>query len=195
MATLLDLTSGGSFDLPGITAHLDSLDSATRINEVRTLGRKPQAALFEAASGYRKMTIEDCVPAEVPADTEIVHHGKNTLGVFSHFAKVMFRPEGGAKGELWGYNRNSGFLETVVGPGYFVTVPHIVPGEIMVDYLRLPAKNLPGWPPILPNTARLSRFVYNGTQDILRGVSKHVSIGRATKGGKPMDAWFILCRG
>ncbi len=195
MATLKDLTSGSAIDLSAITAHLDGLDSAARIAEIHTLGRTSQSALFEAASGYRKMTLEDIVPASVPDNTEVVHHGQNTLPAFSHFAKVMFRPDSGPKGELWGYNRNSAFLETVVGPGYFVALQHVVPGEVLVDYLRLPPRGLPSWPPILPNTARLSRFVYNGTQDILRGVSNHVSIGRATKGGRPMDAWFILCRG
>ena len=36
--------------------------------------------------------------------------------------------------------------------------------------------------------------VYGGTQDVLRGVSEHVAVGRAFKGGKPMDNWFVLCR-
>jgi hypothetical protein len=31
-------------------------------------------------------------------------------------------------------------------------------------------------------------------RDFLRGVSRHVSIGRATRGGKPLDNWFVLCR-
>ena len=30
--------------------------------------------------------------------------------------------------------------------------------------------------------------------DYLRKVSDHVSIGRAVKGGKAMDNWFLLCR-
>ena len=65
---------------------------------------------------------------------------------------------------------------------------------MLVDYLRVPTE-VPGhWPEILPNSARLSKVVYNGTQDILRGVSRHVTIGRATKAGKPMSAWFTLCR-
>jgi hypothetical protein len=65
---------------------------------------------------------------------------------------------------------------------------------VLVDYLRVPPERPDHWPPILPNSARLSKVVYNGTQDVLRGVSKHVTIGRATKGGKPMSAWFVLCR-
>ena len=49
-------------------------------------------------------------------------------------------------------------------------------------------------PDIVPNEARLGRFVYAGMKDYMRRVSEHVSIGRAYKGGKPMNAWFVLCR-
>ena len=69
-----------------------------------------------------------------------------------------------------------------------------VEGEVLVDYLRVPPKRPEHWPEILPNSARLSKVVYNGMQDVLRGVSRHVAIGRATKGGKPMSSWFVLCR-
>jgi hypothetical protein len=48
--------------------------------------------------------------------------------------------------------------------------------------------------PILPSSARLSRFVYNGTRDYMRGVSAHVSIGRAEVRGRLSDNYFILCR-
>jgi hypothetical protein len=41
--------------------------------------------------------------------------------------------------------------------------------------------------------ARLSRFICTG-RDFMRGVSQHVTIGRATREGKPMDNWFVLCR-
>ena len=125
---------------------------------------------------------------------EVVHLGKNSLPAFNRFAKVLVRAEPTKQTELWGYNRTGGFIETVVGPGYFVAYPHEVPGEVLVDYLRLPSDRPDHWPRILSNSARLSRFVYGGTQDILRGVSRHVTIGRATKGGKPMSAWFVLCR-
>ncbi len=81
-----------------------------------------------------------------------------------------------------------------MGPGYFVAYPYENEGEVLVDYLRVPPKRPAEWPEILPNSSRLSTFVYNGTQDVLRGVSKHVTIGRAFKGGKPLSAWFVLCR-
>lgn len=183
-------------DMNAISEHLDGLDPARRLVEVRSLGRSAQRRLFDAAGGHLSIGLEDVVPAALGPMREVVHQGKNTLPAFSTFAKVFVRPDGAESGadELWGYNRNTQLLETTVGPGYFVAYPHSVKGEVLVDYLRTPPRKPAGWPPIIPNSHRLSFFVYNGTQDILRGVSKHVSIGRATKGGKNLPAWFILCR-
>jgi hypothetical protein len=180
--------------MPAVESHLDGLDPDERLREIRTLGRAHQARLFEAAAGYRPVSLADIVPVDREPMQEVVHHGKNSLPAFNHFAKVFVRPRSAPQPELWGYNRAGGFIETVVGPGYFVAYPHEVPGEVLVDYLRVPPERPPDWPEILSNSARLSRFVYGGTQDILRGVSSHVTIGRATKAGKPMSAWFVLCR-
>ena len=51
-----------------------------------------------------------------------------------------------------------------------------------------------GWPDIRLNSEGMSRFIYNGTSDTMRGVSKHVSVGRAARAGKWMANWFVLCR-
>jgi hypothetical protein len=179
--------------MAAIGFHLDALAPPERLAEVRSLGRAEQSLLFEIAEGHRPISLDDIVPPNRPPMREVVHHGKNSLPAFSRFAKVFVRPEPDAP-ELWGYNRAGGFVETVVGPGYFVAYPHTVEGEVLVDYLRLPSRRLAHWPGILPNSARLSILVYNGTQDILRGVSEHVTVGRATKAGKAMSAWFVLCR-
>jgi hypothetical protein len=40
----------------------------------------------------------------------------------------------------------------------------------------------------------MSRYIYDRTQDTMRGVSKHVSVGRASRDGKLMENWFVLCR-
>ena len=193
MGQLRELLSEGSPDMVAIEAHLDALDGEARIAEIRTLGRAQQSRLFDAAAGHRAISLDDIVPRERAPMEEVVHHGKNSLPAFSRFAKVFVRPEADAP-EVWGYNRAGGFVETVVGPGYFVAYPHAVAGEILVDYLRLPSRRPAHWPEVIPNSARLSMVVYNGTQDVLRGVSKHVTVGRATKAGKPMSAWFVLCR-
>jgi hypothetical protein len=194
MGRLRELLDENTPDMAAVTSHLDSLDSTARVAGVRTLGRRQQARLFEAAKGHKPVTLNDIVSSDRGAMHEVVHHGKNSLPLFSRFAKVFARPTADSGPELWGYNRTGTFIETVVGPGYFVAYPFEVDGEVLVDYLRVPPERPEHWPAILPNSARLSRFVYNGTQDILRGVSEHVTIGRATKGGKPMSAWFVLCR-
>src|SRR5690606_17569689 len=117
---------------------------------------------------------------------EVVHEGRNSLPAFTRFAKVFVRPDGPEEGssQLWGYNRNPALIETAVGPGYFVTLPYSVPGEVVIDYRKLPPRKPAHWPAILSNKSRLSIVVYNGMEDVMRRVSQHVSIGRATKGGK-----------
>jgi hypothetical protein len=194
MGRLRELLSNDTPDMAAVASHLNNLDSAERVAEVRTLGRAHLARLFEAAKGHKAISLNDIVSSDCGTMQEQLHHGKNSLPAFNHFAKVFVRPAAKHGAELWGYNRAGAFVETVVGPGYFVAYPHEVAGEVLVDYLRVPPERPEHWPAILPNSARLSKVVYNGTQDILRGVSKHVTIGRATKNGKPMSAWFVLCR-
>jgi len=181
-------------DMASIASYLDGLSHGTRVDEVRSLGRRAQARLFDAAAGFRALSLEDIVPADVPDMTGVRHLGKNTLPVLTHFAKVFARATDGSEGELMGYNASGAFVGVVVGPGYFILREHSAEGELLVDYLRLPPSAPSGWPAILPNSARLSRFVYYNMQDVLRGVSKHVTIGRATRAGKDMNAWFALCR-
>ena len=193
MARLRDLLVEGAPDMGAIETHLDELEATERVAEIRSLGRAEQSRLFDAAEGYKSISLDDIVPRERGAMKEVVHHGKNSLPAFNNFAKLFVRPEPDAR-ELWGFNRPGGFIETIVGPGYFVAYPHSVDGEVLVDYLRLPPRRPTHWPEILPTSARLSAVVYDGTQDVLRGVSKHVTIGRAMKAGKAMSAWFTLCR-
>lgn len=184
--------SRGSVELKGLSAYLDGLDHRSRFAQVRRLNGRRQARLFEAAKGFRPVTLDDFVPKDVGTMQPVIHHGKNSLPIFSHFQKRFCRPEG-RKGrhELWGYNEQ--LLKPVTGPGYFIVRP-AEKGEVVIDYREVPPDRAQGWPRILPNSARLSRFVYYMTQDYMRGVSAHVSIGRATRYGKPLNNWFILCR-
>jgi hypothetical protein len=183
--------SSGRFEIAHVASYLDGLDATARLAAVRSLGRRAQANLFEAVRGVKKLTLEDMVPARIKPLEEVPHNGKNSLAMFTLFAKVFTRPSEGAK-ELWGYNRSGGFVETFVGPGYYVAYEQN--GEIMVDYTRLPEGKLDSWPRILSNHSRASRFVYADMIDALRGVSKHVTIGRAIRNGKEADNWFLLCR-
>jgi len=183
---------GGDLDLRQIGAYLDGLDAGARLFAVRSLSGRAQATLFEAAKGARVVRLEDIVPAAEKPLVEVLHHGINSLPMFRTFAKVFCRPPSGAR-ELWGYNRSGGFVETVVGPGYYVAY-ETSEGEVLVDYTRLPTGKPEHWPAIIPNEARLGRFVYAHMQDALRSVSKHVTIGRAIRNGKVADNWFALCR-
>jgi hypothetical protein len=67
-------------------------------------------------------------------------------------------------------------------------------GEVHIDYTEIPPEPPPEAPRLRPNSWGLSRFVYYNMVDVMRGVTSHVSIGRATRQGKPIDAWFVLCR-
>jgi hypothetical protein len=177
-------------DAKGLGAWLDGLSPEARLAEVRALSAKEQAALFEAVRGLRPLALPDFVPVDMPALREVIHEGKNSLPLFSRFQKRFCRPEGGAP-ELWGYNEQA--MRWATGPGYFRARP-IEDGQVLIDYFEVPPGKPAEWPKILPNSARLSRFVYFHTRDTMRGVSKHVSIGRAARDGKWMDNWFALCR-
>ena len=178
-----------------VGAYLDALRPDERLAEVRSLKGAQMARLFAAAEGVHHMSLDDVVPRSVGTLTEVVHEGKNSLPAFSTFAKVFCRPDDErGEQELWGYYRQPlGIVETTVGPGYFIARVER-DGEVLIDYLRQPPRKIPGWPPILPNSSRLSLFVYHNMQDVLRRVSEHVSIGRARRKERWMNAYFALCR-
>ncbi|HEY2730934.1 MAG TPA: hypothetical protein VGK52_13415 [Polyangia bacterium] len=181
------------FAPPEIARQLDGMREETRIATVVGLRRRQLAPLFEAAAESAPLQLTDLVPADVPPLTEVIHEGKNSLPLFTRFQKRFCRPPAGAltDGELWGYNEQA--FRAATGPGYFVL--HATDtGELVVDYTRLPPGKPADWPRILPNSARLSRFIYYQTTDLLRRVSKHVVIGRAYRKGRPFDAWFALVR-
>ncbi len=194
MHQLQEMLSGPHVNGSVVGAYLDELPPDQRRLEALSLTGEEQSKLFHLAKGLRPMTIDDLVPAEVGVDQEVVHHGRNSLPAFSAFAKVFMQPSEISRGELWGYNRTTDLVTKTVGPGYFRAYQHHEPGELLVDYLVEPPRGLSHWPDVIPNGERLSRFVYYGTQDILRGVSRHVSIGRATREGKDLPNYFVLCR-
>ena len=181
-------------DLDGLGRHLDALAPTARLEAVRTLGRREQSRLFEAAHGKRKITLADFVPPAVGPMREVIHDGRNTLPAFRNFQKRFCRPDDGSPDALWGYNEQT--MGFATGPGYFVTKPWNDEGVdgVVIDYHDVPPRHPEGWPDIVPNSARLGRFVYARMRDVMRGVSAHVSVGRAHKDGKWMDAWFVLCR-
>jgi hypothetical protein len=196
----MDITpmiSKASVDRKEIARVLDEVGEPMRIQSVADLGRHELALLFDASADNEPLTLEHFVPAGVPPMTEVIHEGKNSLGLFTRFQKRFARPATPTNPpELWGYNEQS--MRLFTGPGYFVAaLPSEklgIEGSVVIDYRRLPADKPGSWPPIMPNSARLSRFIYNGTVDVMRRVSGHVTIGRAMRDNKPMDAWFVLVR-
>jgi hypothetical protein len=182
-------------DVGGLAWHLDHLEDAERARVTCALSARQQAKLFDAVLAFVPLSLDFFVPQTAAPLTQVIHSGKNSLGAFTRFEKRFCRPEAGAK-SLFGYNQNPGSIQPVTGPGYFVCY-EVEGHEVLIDYTQVPAVDSArpeGWPAIRPNSAGLSRFIYNGTQDTMRGVSRHVSIGRAARAGKWMDNWFVLCR-
>lgn len=169
---------------------LDELGFEGRLHAVREWGKATQAKLFEAAQGKRPLTLEHFVPSGTAERAPVRHHGKNTLPLFNHFEKRFMKSE--ADGSIVGYNHQD--MGVITGPGYFVVREGDAEGEIAIDYTKLPTERADGWPDIIPNEARLGKLVYSGMVDHMRGICETVSIGRAAKGGKMMDAWFVLVR-
>ena len=115
--------------------------------------------------------------------------------MFKYFEKRFVRaPKGTATEGLWGYNE--GVTRGFVGPGYFVCrmTGGDTRGDVVIDYTKTPGGKAESWPEILPNERGVSRLVYAGMEDFMRRVSQHVTIGRACKGGKETNNYFVLCR-
>ena len=170
---------------------LDELDHSSRLAALRSLSARHLRHIYEAVEGHRSIGVDFLVPSSRGAMDPVRHFGKNSLPAFSIFEKRFLRPEKGAR-ELWGYNHQS--MSPITGPGYFVAYDSPRQGEGYIDYTRLPPRAPEFWPAMASNTTGLSRFVYGHMVDRLRGLSQHVSIGRAWRHGKEQNAWFVLCR-
>ncbi len=180
-------------DIRRLAKDLDELGHAGRVWSVRQWTRPNMATLWDAAKGFRPITLDDYVPPGVPPLVQVIHHGKNSLPAHTHFQKRFCRPKLPESGDiLIGFNFQT--LSPVTGPGYFVTHASSDPGEVDIDYTLLPKEKPDGWPPLVPNSSRLGRFVYYGTIDVMHGISTHVSIGRAKRNSGYMDNWFVLVR-
>jgi hypothetical protein len=184
---------------------LDGLDQAGRLAALGTLTRAEQRQLWNKARESAPLTLEHFVPGSRPPLQAVHHFGRNTLPLprkHRLFEKRFVRPDSsGAEenGKLFGYNQAATLK--LIGPGYFVA--HATAGNrdweergaIVIDYFMTPDGAVArDWPRVVPNTVGLQRFVYHGTRDFMRGVSRHVSIGAAYKGEKPLDHYFVLCR-
>jgi hypothetical protein len=177
-----------------IAETLDRMDAQNRLWTMLSIEPKEQAALWKLVADRPPLGAEHFVPSGSEPLKQVIHHGKNSLPVNRYFQK-RFALASDDSGELWGYNHQP--MAWATGPGYFVAHPsqkEDAPAKYVIDYTRIPPNKPQGWPDVVPNEARLGRLVYSGMKDYMRAVSEHVSIGRAYKRGKPMNAWFVLCR-
>lgn len=180
-------------DLDRLRTMLDTCGPWSRPNAVHALTPPQMKTLFEACEGAEALTLDAMVPTGEPL-AEVIHHGKNSLPVFSHFQKRFCRPDGDdSPDQLWGYNHNGALQMAVTGPGYYVATL-TEKGEVLIDYARVPPRKPSAWPAIMGPTARAGGLVWAGMTDVLRRVSEHVTIGAAYKNGKPMGQYFALCR-
>ncbi|MBY0273766.1 hypothetical protein K2Z84_00380 [Candidatus Binatia bacterium] len=188
------LLQAGTVDVKAIAEEFEAASPRERIEITESLDGKAQEKLWHAASGG-PVTIGEMVPKDLGPLRPVIFHGKNSLPAFTHFQKRFCRPAGTDRDELWGYNyQPTKWLAPLTGPGYFVAYDSNGLGGVAVDYTRIPTGKPAEWPEIHDNSYRLSRFIYNGTIDYLRRVSPHLLIGRATRAGKEMPNWFLLCR-
>lgn len=200
MADLTDLIHDSSTDILAIAAHLEALSETDRVAALDTLGRRDQRALYHKAAASEPIDMSHFVPGDAPL-AAVQHQGRNTLplpGKHRRFQKRFCRPEAGGD-RLFGYNEAPS--RGLIGPGYFVAIPTAGQphwqerGAVVVDYFQVPdAEVCADWPPVVPNTKGLQRFVYHKTRDFMRKVSGSVSIGAAYKGEKSLEHYFTLCR-
>ena len=171
-------------EFAALSAALDAATQMQRVQWLSGLNKKELVCLFDLAEGASlDVSALHGLEGEVS-----VHVGKNSLPLFSHFQKRIALHEG----MVQGYNHQS--LKWLVGPGHFRVEPHEVSGELLFDYLWKPETAPEGFPKARSNRRGLSFFVYGNLQDIVRGVSRHVTVGRALMNGKLTNNYFGLCR-
>ena len=190
---LRELITQTPMDLDAVASALNAMTEDQRVEGIRGLKKKHQTLLWDAAEG-RATSLADIVPEDVGPAVEVIHKGKNSLPVFSHFEKRFCRTADDAN-VLYGYNEGS--TRKVIGPGCFVASVDAERGEVGVNYYHVPPTDaaLPeGWPAVKPNEEGIQKFVYAQMIDYLRKVSDHVTIGRAYRKGKVTNNFFLLCR-
>jgi hypothetical protein len=187
--TLTSLLGAEGTSYAQVSGYLDSLDTDGRVREIRALPGRLQARLWTLCQSAPALSLEDLMPSSVPAGQTVIYAGKNSLPLFTIFEKRFVKQNG----TIIGYNHQS--ISWLTGPGYFsVAAATTRPGELLIDYTREPSTAPAEWPPIKPNKAGLSRFIYNNMYDYLRRVSREVVIGEATRLDKPIGSYFLLAR-
>lgn len=189
--TLQELLAPSAPDSAALASYLDGLSHRERLHAVRSLPRRLMARLYDVADRGTPLTLEDFAPSALDPLVPVRHHGINSLPLFRIFAKPMYRLSDGSVA-----GRNEQFWSWLVGPGYFTLREDSTAGKpgITLDYVALPQERPAGWPNTKSNAAGFSYFVFRGLNDVMRGVSSHVTIGKALRDGKDIGQYFILVR-
>jgi hypothetical protein len=170
----------------------DEFNEQERIAAIQLLGGGEMAKLYARAENPgTAVTLDYLVPTE--PGQQVTWVGKNSLPLFSAFAKIFYRS---ADGTVIG--RNAGSMEWLVGPGYYTTrIREAATSEFLIDYTLEPAAAPPTWPPVKKNTSGASFFVFRNMHDYLRPVGRNLAIGAAYDGpsGKAKGQYFVLVRG
>lgn len=173
-----------------ISSFLDRLSHDERVAAVRGLGRRALAKLFHGVDGFAELGLADFVPAGAAPLEPVRHYGLNSLLAFRVFEKRFYRTASGD--EVGGANFQT--LSALTGPGYFCARRDPQRAEVLIDYQSLPGQTPSGWPPLQDNEHGVARLIYGFTVDRMRRVSEHVSVGSASRDGKELNAFFVLCR-
>lgn len=173
-----------------VASFLDVLTEPERVEAVRGLGPGALRSLWALVDGFAEMTLADLVPRTTPPYEPVIHYGRNSLPVFTLFEKRFYRMGDGST--VGGANFQT--LSPLTGPGYFIARKEEGRPEVLIDYNTPPREKPPEFPEIRGNQSGIARLVYGSMIDTVRRVSDHVSIGSAARDGKPVDAYFVLCR-
>jgi hypothetical protein len=188
--SLADLLSGTDATLSALSAHLDSLSAAGRVEEVCRFPRELQPRLYQLCAGGPPLTLDELVPKSQPDGVPVVYLGRNSMPLFRYVEKPMAR----VGDAVVGYNVQP--WSWLTGPGYFTAVPS--GGEVIIDYTRVPtavpSREGHPWPDPRSNARGFSYVVFRNLHDYCRRVSRDVFIGRATRLGRPMPQHFLVAR-
>jgi hypothetical protein len=168
--------------LADLGAALDAADEDARLQWMRSLPFKQQERLYELAEG----NVLRASDFAAPDGSVTICEGKNGLLLFTRFQKRFARVDD----EIVGYNYNDLWIvPAFVGHGHFVVEDSPdVPGEVWVNYCKVPSGQHPEFPKVHDNNGLFSRLAYGDMIDILRRVSRNIVIGHSFK---PSGKWGL----
>jgi hypothetical protein len=189
--SLFDLVAQKPIDIDAVASHLNALDTAGRIAEIRTLNGRLQGALWTALAGKRKAGVDHFVPKDVPDLTFIRHYGRSSAPLMSDFERRFARPRRDAK-ELWAFGEPAP-REPGRSP-HFVLRKDTDRGTHVCDHTRQPPLQVDGAPTLAKDPFGLAGLLGSHRVDVMWVVSDHVTVGRSFDKGVATHDTFLLCR-